>query len=70
MVLFGTYYGINRLEGVLHRPSEPARLTGHYFRVALILLVEIREFVSWVVLAAQEAFYPYRNRQVCIYIHR
>jgi hypothetical protein len=29
MVLFGTYYGTNRLEGVLHRPPEPARVTGN-----------------------------------------
>jgi hypothetical protein len=29
MVLFGTCYGTNRLEGVLHRPSEPAEQTGN-----------------------------------------
>jgi hypothetical protein len=28
MILFGNYCGINRLEGVLHRPFKPAGLIG------------------------------------------
>jgi hypothetical protein len=34
MILFGNYCGINRLEGVLHRPFEPALTFVHSLTLA------------------------------------